>query len=128
MSETALSAPPLRVGVVGVGMMGADHAERLANRTANATLVAVADPDLDRAQQLASRYPGVAAYADPLELIRDDRVDAVLIASPGFVHPEQLLACIDAGKFTLCEKPLTMDAASSLQVVEAERAGGRPLI
>ena len=44
------------------------------------------------------------------------------------MHPEQLLACIAAGKYTLCEKPLTMDAASSLQVVEAERAAGKPLI
>ena len=41
---------------------------------------------------------------------------------PGFVHTEQLLACIEAGKYTLCEKPLTMDAESSLQVLEAERA------
>ncbi|WP_426567031.1 Gfo/Idh/MocA family protein [Angustibacter sp. McL0619] len=123
-----MSSRPLRVGVVGVGMMGADHAERLANRTANATLVAVADPDLDRVQQLAARYADVAAYADPIELIRDERVDAVLIASPGFVHTEQLLACIDVGKYTLCEKPLTMDAASALQIVEAERATGRRLI
>lgn len=128
MSESAISSRPLRVGVVGVGMMGADHAERLANRTANATLVAVADPDLDRVQQLAARYADVAAYADPIELIRDERVDAVLIASPGFVHTEQLLACIDVGKYTLCEKPLTMDAASALQIVEAERATGRRLI
>jgi myo-inositol 2-dehydrogenase/D-chiro-inositol 1-dehydrogenase len=108
--------------------MGADHAERVANRTANATLVALADPDLARVQELASGYSDVTAYADPIELIKDDRVDAVLIASPGFVHTEQLLACISAAKYTLCEKPLSMDAASSLQVVEAERAAGRPLI
>src|SRR4029078_1997751 len=118
MTETASSSRPLRVGVIGVGLMGADHAERLAKPTANATLVAVADPDLARAQQLAAGFTDVTAYADALELIRDERVDAVLIASPRFVHPEQLQACIEAGKYTLCEKPLTMDAASSLQVIE----------
>ena len=42
---TSTSSAGMRVGVIGVGMMGADHAERLANRVANATLVAVADPD-----------------------------------------------------------------------------------
>jgi myo-inositol 2-dehydrogenase/D-chiro-inositol 1-dehydrogenase len=116
------------VGVIGVGMMGADHAERLANRVANARLVAVADPDRARAEELAARYPGVRVHADPLDLVADDGVDAVLLASPGFVHTEQLLACIKAGKYTLCEKPLTMDAESSMQVLEAERATGRPLI
>jgi myo-inositol 2-dehydrogenase / D-chiro-inositol 1-dehydrogenase len=128
-SSAAEQAPgPLRVGVIGVGMMGADHAERLANRIANASLVAVADPDRTRAEELAARFPGVRVHDDPLDLIADDGVDAVLLASPGFVHTEQLLACVKAGKYTLCEKPLTMDADSSMQVLEAERASGRPLI
>jgi myo-inositol 2-dehydrogenase/D-chiro-inositol 1-dehydrogenase len=119
---------PLRVGVIGVGMMGADHADRLANRVANATLVAVADPDQERAHQLAGRFPGVRVLADPLDLIADDDVDAVVIASPGFVHEEQVLACIEAGRYALCEKPLTMDADSSRRLVDAERHGGRALV
>jgi myo-inositol 2-dehydrogenase/D-chiro-inositol 1-dehydrogenase len=119
---------PLRVGVIGVGMMGADHADRLANRVANATLVAVADPDQERAHQLAGRFPGVRVLADPLDLIADDDVDAVVIASPGFVHEEQVLACIEAGRYALCEKPLTMDADSSRRLVDAERRAGRPLV
>jgi myo-inositol 2-dehydrogenase / D-chiro-inositol 1-dehydrogenase len=125
---TSSSTADLRVGVIGVGMMGADHAERLVYRIANASLVAVADPDQDRATALAARFDGVRVFGDPLQLIADDGVDAVLIASPGFVHEEQVLACIAAGKHVLCEKPLTMDAESSLRVVEAERAGGRPLV
>lgn len=118
----------LRVGIIGVGMMGADHARRLAERTANASLVAVCDPDTARAQALATRFDRVRAIADPTALIADGEVDAVLIASPGFVHTEQLLACIAAAKPTLCEKPMTMDSESSLRVLKAERAGGKPLI
>jgi myo-inositol 2-dehydrogenase / D-chiro-inositol 1-dehydrogenase len=117
----------LRVGVVGVGLMGADHAERLAGRIAHATLVAVSDPDRHRAGELADRL-GVRVVDDPLDLIADDEVDAVLLASPGFVHEPQLLACIEHGKPVLCEKPMSMDAESSIRVLEAERAGGRPLI
>ncbi len=49
----------LRVGIIGVGMMGADHAERVANRIAGARLVAVSDPDTARARALAARYDGV---------------------------------------------------------------------
>lgn len=118
----------LRVGIIGVGMMGADHAHRIATRTANATLVAVADPDTERAEQLAAEYDGVRVVANPLEMIGQDDIDAVIIASPGFVHEEQVLACLDSGTYALCEKPLTMDVESSLRLVEAERALGRNLV
>jgi len=125
---TQMTTASLRVGVIGVGTMGADHAERLVRRVANATLVAVADHDQARASEVAARYDGVHVVADPLELIADPGIDAVLIASPGVVHEEQVLACLAEGKYALCEKPMTMDAESSLRLVEAERVGGRPLV
>ncbi|MFG1678705.1 Gfo/Idh/MocA family protein [Nonomuraea sp. NPDC049269] len=118
----------LRVGVIGVGVMGADHAHRIARLVANARLVAVSDPDTTRAQAVAGQYDGVRAISDALDLVADDDVDAVVIASPGSVHEEQVLACLEAGKYTLCEKPLTMDSASSLRLVRAERDRGRPLV
>ena len=116
----------LRIGIVGVGVMGADHAERVARHTAGARLVAVSDPDTARAEALD--LPSVRVIADPFELIADDDVDAVILASPGFAHAEQLFACLERGKPVLCEKPLTMDAASALAVVEAEHKTGRSLI
>jgi myo-inositol 2-dehydrogenase/D-chiro-inositol 1-dehydrogenase len=118
----------LRIGIVGVGMMGADHAERVAHRVSGARLVAVSDPDVARATALAGALDDVRVVEDPLALIRDDEVDAVIIASPGFAHTEQLMACLEHGKPVLCEKPLTMDSESSLRVVEAEHKVGRPLI
>lgn len=123
-----MSRDDLRVGIIGVGLMGADHAERLARRISNARLVAVADSDTARAEALAEHFDGVRAVLDPLGLIADSDIDAVVIASPGWVHEEQVLACIGAGKPTLCEKPLTMDGDSALRVVRAERAARRPLV
>jgi predicted dehydrogenase len=68
MTMGAQTTPgPLRVGVIDdVGMTGADLTERVANRVANAKLVAVADTDQDRATQLAARFDGVEAFTDPL--------------------------------------------------------------
>lgn len=123
-----MTRPDLRVGIIGVGLMGADHAERLARRIGNARLVAVSDPDSPRAAALADRLDGVPDVPDPLALVADPDVDAVVIASPGWVHEEQVLACIEAAKPTLCEKPLTMDGDSSLRVVRAEREAGRALV
>ncbi len=118
----------LRIGIIGVGAMGADHAERVARRTSGARLVAVSDPDGARATALAAALDGVRVIDDPLELVADADVDAVIIASPGFAHAEQLMACLEHGKPVLCEKPLTMDTESSLRVVEAEHKTGRQLI
>jgi myo-inositol 2-dehydrogenase / D-chiro-inositol 1-dehydrogenase len=118
---------PLRVGVIGVGLMGADHAERLARRTAGVVLAGVADPDRGRAVELAQRL-GTVVHDDPFALIAAPEVDAVVIASPGFVHEEQVLACLEHGTPALCEKPLTMDDASSLRLVQAEAALGRRLV
>jgi myo-inositol 2-dehydrogenase/D-chiro-inositol 1-dehydrogenase len=123
-----VTAGELRVGVVGVGTMGADHADRLARRVSGARLVAVSDPDSARADQLAASFDGVRSVADPLDLVTDPDVDAVVIASPGFAHEEQVLACLAHGVFALCEKPLTMDSESSLRLVEAEAKGGQPLV
>jgi hypothetical protein len=110
VTAAPVTAAPLRVGVIGVGVMGTDHAERLSQRVAGATLVAVADPDVGRAEAVAARLGSVRAYADPLDLVADDAVDAVVVASPGAFHEEQVVACIEAGTYVLCEKPLTLDA------------------
>ncbi|MEH3077601.1 MAG: Gfo/Idh/MocA family oxidoreductase [Quadrisphaera sp.] len=118
----------LRVAVVGVGMMGADHVRRLQTRTAGARTVVVADAFPATAEKVAAAWPGVRVATDPLAAIADDEVDAVVIATPGNTHEELVSACLERGKPVLCEKPLTTDVESSLRLVEAERATGRRLV
>ena len=113
-------ARELQVAVLGVGMMGADHVARLYSRISGAQVVAVSDAFTEKAEQVAATVPGCRVIGDPLAAIADDDVDAVLIATPGQFHEEQVLACIERGKPVLCEKPLTMEAASSLALVRAE--------
>jgi myo-inositol 2-dehydrogenase/D-chiro-inositol 1-dehydrogenase len=110
----------LRVAVLGVGMMGADHVARLHSRISGARVVAVSDAFVEKAEQVAADVPGCRVIADPLAAIGDPEVDAVLIATPGQFHEGQVLACIARGIPVLCEKPLTMAAASSLALVRAE--------
>ncbi|MCU1607584.1 MAG: Inositol 2-dehydrogenase [Modestobacter sp.] len=115
-------AGELRVAVLGVGMMGADHVARLHSRISGVRVVAVSDAFAEKAEQVAAEVPGCRVISDPLAAIADPEVDAVVIATPGQFHQEQVLACIERGIPVLCEKPLTMDAASSLAVVRAEDA------
>ena len=117
----------LRVAVLGVGMMGQDHARRLARLTKGAQLVVVSDVDTARTDAVAAEF-GVRAVHDPVAAIEDPEVDAIVIATPGFTHEDLVLRAIAAGKPTLCEKPLTTSPATALAVVEAEHALGRQLV
>ncbi|MET9199618.1 Gfo/Idh/MocA family oxidoreductase [Gordonia sp. NPDC003585] len=118
----------LRVAVLGVGMMGADHVARITQRTKGARVSVLNDYFPEKAEQLAATIPGCRVINDPLDAIADPEVDAVILATPGPTHEKQLLACIEHNKPVMCEKPLTTDVATSLEVVKREAESGRKLI
>jgi myo-inositol 2-dehydrogenase/D-chiro-inositol 1-dehydrogenase len=118
----------LRVAVLGVGIMGADHVARLDTKISGARVAVVNDFVTEKADALAATIEGCRAVADPLDAIADPEVDAVVLATPGPTHEKQLLACLEHGKPVLCEKPLTTDVATSLEVVKREAELGKRLI
>jgi myo-inositol 2-dehydrogenase / D-chiro-inositol 1-dehydrogenase len=118
----------LRIAVVGVGVMGADHVTRIDSTIKGARVAVVSDYIADKADQIAAGIDGCRAVADPLDAIADPDVDAIVLATPGSAHEKQLLACLEHGKPVLCEKPLTTDSESALEVVKREAALGRRLI
>jgi myo-inositol 2-dehydrogenase/D-chiro-inositol 1-dehydrogenase len=115
------------VGVVGTGMIGTEHVRRLATAVVGSRVGALFDVAADRASALAADVGARAAGSWP-ELVDDPGVDAVLVASPGELHAEQVLACLAAGKPVLCEKPLATTADDALKLVQAEVAAGRRLV
>jgi myo-inositol 2-dehydrogenase/D-chiro-inositol 1-dehydrogenase len=118
----------LRIAVLGVGMMGADHVARITSRISGARVAVVNDYLTEKAEQVAASVPGARVAGDPLDAIAADDVDAVLLATPGPTHEKQLLACLEHRKPVLCEKPLTTDVATSLEVVRHEAELDKPLI
>ena len=118
----------IRVGLIGAGVMGADHAQTLSTAVAGAQLVAVSDVDAGRMGKVAGICKTARAVADPLDLIRDSGVDAVLVASPDQSHGAFVTACLEFGKPVLCEKPLAPSAEECLQIVRKEHALGRRLV
>lgn len=118
----------LRVAVLGVGLMGADHVARIDRKIKGARVAVVNDYVTEKAEQIAAGIDGCRAISDPLDAIADPDVDAVVLATPGPTHEKQLLACLEHGKPVLCEKPLTTDVATSLEVVKREAELGKRLI
>jgi myo-inositol 2-dehydrogenase / D-chiro-inositol 1-dehydrogenase len=120
-------ADPLRVGVIGAGAMGADHARTIWTAVPGARVTSVFDMDGARAAQVAGPA-GARVASGSAELIAAEDVDAVIVASPDSTHADLVLSCIEQGKPVLCEKPLATDAVGARGVLEAEVAGGRRLV
>ncbi|UXM92749.1 Gfo/Idh/MocA family protein [Paenarthrobacter sp. JL.01a] len=118
----------LRVAVIGAGRMGADHIKRLSTRIHGAEVAAVVDVDLARAQAAVEGIDGAVALASADEALNNGDVNAVLIATPGFLHEEILYKALEKDFPILCEKPLTPDAESAWKVVQAEQALGHKRI
>jgi len=118
----------VRVGVIGVGMIGQDHIRRITEVLSGGSVVAVTDVDAGRAAQVAAGLPGVSVHPGADDLIAARDVDAVLVASWGPAHEEQVLAAIGAGKPVFCEKPLAPTVAACQRIIDAEMAAGRRLV
>ena len=118
----------VRVGVIGTGMIGEDHVRRLTAVLADASVTAVTDVDKDRAAAVAERFGVTTVHASGEDVIADDQVDAVVVASWGPTHEQYVLAAIAAGKPVFCEKPLATTPEACVRITDAETAAGRRLV
>jgi len=110
----------VRFGVIGTGGIAADFCQALASSPTCEVVNAVGS-SAEKSQAFAKRFGLASAAASLSDLLSDQNVDVVYVATPHPLHEAQALACIEMGKHVLCEKPLTIDAASSERVIQAAR-------
>ncbi|HXX06541.1 MAG TPA: Gfo/Idh/MocA family oxidoreductase [Pseudolabrys sp.] len=120
-AAVASAERPLRVGVVGVGVMGSNHARVFAGLP-GVELVGVADPDSKQAEFVA-RTLSCIAVSDVSELLDRD-LDAITIATPTHLHREIALACIARGVHVMVEKPIASSVEEGRDILNAARRAG----
>lgn len=114
-------APPLNWGILAPGGIAATFVSA-AQRFTRQRFVAAGSRSLDRAQAFATEHSIPKAYGSYEELVADDEVDAIYVASPHSEHRAQALLAIEAGKHVLVEKAFTRNAAEAREVVAAAAA------
>jgi len=116
----------VRIGIVGIGGMGSNHAGYLSRgEVAGAKLVAVADVNPERLKWAAEALPGVKTFDTGDGLIESGEVDAIMIATPHYFHPPFAIKAFEKGLHALSEKPAGVYTRQVREMNEAAEASGK---
>src|SRR5580693_7034716 len=114
----------LGVGVLGVGTMGKQHALNIRRLIPEAQLIAVADADLRRAQQVASQLEIEHAYDSVEALAEQKDIQVIVVVTPAKFHGAAMRVCAQAGKDIFCEKPFTLTVEEADQILDLTAKAG----
>lgn len=116
---------PLRWGVLATGRIAGNFARDLA-LLPDHDVVAAGSRTLENAEAFVAEHgaPGARAHGSYEDLVADPDVDVVYVASPHGRHADDVTLCLDAGRAVLCEKALTLDAASGRELARLARERG----
>ena len=112
----------VKIGSVGLGRLGHEHAKNLATQVPGCELAAICDVDAGRVKEVAEELGVQYTYTDFEEMCRNPELDAIVIVSPSFLHCQQIEIAMNNGKHVFCEKPLGTDVEqckAAEKVIEA---------
>ncbi len=110
--------------MVGTGWHLRDRAAPAARRAAGTRLAAVCSRDLARAEEYLRTFGFEQAYDTYADVLADNNVDVVYLATPNYLHAEQTIQAAQAGKHVLVEKPMALSVAEAQAMLKACQAGG----
>jgi predicted dehydrogenase len=110
-----------RWGILATGQIAARFVQDL-RLLPDAEVVAVGSRSVDAARLFADHHGIPRAYGSWAELAADDEVDVVYVATPHAAHYDATMTCLSAGRAVLCEKPFTLDLATSTELIETAHA------
>jgi predicted dehydrogenase len=118
---------PVRVGVIGLGYWGPNLARNF-DRLAGSELSWICDASEEARERWSAAFPHARVSADIEELLADEALDAVVVATHVPAHADLAVRALEAGKHCFVEKPLAQSPEDAERVVEAAAASGRLLM
>lgn len=118
----------LRWGILGCGDVAEHKGGPPLYNVEDSELIAVMRRDRAKAQDFAERHGAKRVYANIDQLLSDDEINAIYIATPPYLHCEQTIRAARAGKHVLCEKPMAMTVEECQKMVDACREAGVTLM
>jgi predicted dehydrogenase len=124
MSKKQLTKQNIGVGVAGTGFIGPAHVEGLRRNGFN--ILGLVGRTKEKAREKAAELNIARAYGSLEEMLADPEIDVVHLATPNHLHFQHARAALLAGKHVICEKPLSMNAVESAELVKL--AAGKKLV
>ena len=116
----------LKVAIIGIGNMGSAHALCISSgEIEGLCLCAVCDVEERKLNTFAEKYPHISVYTDYRELLKNNMIDAVIIAVPHPYHAEIAIAALKSGKHVLLEKPADISVSRVQKLNEEAQRSGR---
>ena len=112
----------VKIGSVGLGRLGYEHACNIANLIPGAELAALCDVDEKRVKEVAAELGVPYTYTDVAEMVKNPELDAIVIVSPSMYHADHIKLALDAGKHVFCDKPLDTTIEKCKQAEKAVEA------
>src|SRR4030066_590265 len=117
-----------RVAVIGLGSVAQlVHLPNLV-KIKNAEITALAEVNKNRLNSVADKYEIIKRYSDYTQLLKNEGIDAVIIATPTHLHKQIAIDCLTAGKDVLVEKPLARNSTEGIEVIECAKKYKRKLM
>jgi len=104
--------------IIGYGGMGKQHHQLLKNQS---QINVVGIYDIDHNQYMNASLEGLKCYDSYHDVLVDDKIDIVLIATPNHIHKELSIQALQASKHVICEKPVTLNAQELEEILEVQK-------
>jgi predicted dehydrogenase len=111
-------------GIIGLGNIAHQFAKDLL-LVEDAELAAVASRDVVKSKEFAKKYDCQKAYSSYDDIINDDEIDILYIATPHYSHAALTIKALQNNKHVLCEKPIALNYAAALQMINASKKNNK---
>jgi predicted dehydrogenase/aryl-alcohol dehydrogenase-like predicted oxidoreductase len=122
-NEQACQLSVLNWGILGTGAIARHFAKSL-EKSEHGVLAGVASRSIENAQSFVQKHSGARAYGAYEDLLADSGVDIIYVAGPHQIHAEWAIKAARAGKHVLCEKPIAVNHAQAMAIIDAAETAG----